>query len=212
MPRYRTKARGQGSLGAHRPTDHRSPHSQGRGGTRHRRPGQRDGRRLPRPPRRRRTAGQIATKARDSFAVAGHLGGPVAGSANSAFVDGIHVALYVAAGIALGTALAVAALPPATTTPSKTMQPGTRVRRGQRYERPGRLLRGSAQSRDHHHLRQPWLERAAAAARLPERLPLHPRPARRRRDRHRTATPRRQDVRRWSTCTPRPAPATRWAT
>ncbi len=55
---------------------------------------------------------QVASKARDSFAVAAHLGGPVARSADSAFVDGVHVALYVAAGAAAVTALAVAALLP----------------------------------------------------------------------------------------------------
>lgn len=55
---------------------------------------------------------QLASKARDSFAVAAHLGGPVARSADSAFVDGVHVALYVAAAVAVVTALAVAALLP----------------------------------------------------------------------------------------------------
>ena len=55
---------------------------------------------------------QLAGKARDSFAIAAHLGGPVARSADSAFVDGVHVALYVAVGAAAVTALTVAVLLP----------------------------------------------------------------------------------------------------
>ena len=46
------------------------------------------------------------------IAVAAHLDGAVAGSADSAFVDGVHVALYVAVGAAAVTASVVAALLP----------------------------------------------------------------------------------------------------
>jgi len=53
-----------------------------------------------------------ASAVRDSFAVAGHLGGPVVGSADAAFVDGVHLALHVAAVVAVLAALAVAALLP----------------------------------------------------------------------------------------------------
>jgi MFS family permease len=49
---------------------------------------------------------------KDSFAVAAHLGGPIATQADSAFVDGIHVALLPAAGAAiLAAALVVTLLP-----------------------------------------------------------------------------------------------------
>ncbi len=49
---------------------------------------------------------------RDSLAVAAHLGGPVSLSADGAFVDGVHLALHVAAVIALVAAVAVAVLLP----------------------------------------------------------------------------------------------------
>jgi len=52
----------------------------------------------------------VAGPARDSFGVAAHLGGPVAGHAREAFVSGLHVALLVGAGAALVAAVAVALL------------------------------------------------------------------------------------------------------
>jgi EmrB/QacA subfamily drug resistance transporter len=53
-----------------------------------------------------------ADKVRDSLAAAARIGGPVATQAGSAFVDGIHVALLTAAGIAvLAAALVVSLLP-----------------------------------------------------------------------------------------------------
>jgi MFS family permease len=52
----------------------------------------------------------LADKARGSFAVALHAGGPVQATASSAFVDGIHTGLLCAAGAALLAAVAVAAL------------------------------------------------------------------------------------------------------
>jgi hypothetical protein len=54
----------------------------------------------------------VLDKARDSLAVASHIGGPVSAQANTAFIDGIHVALLAAAGTALLAALAVAVLLP----------------------------------------------------------------------------------------------------
>jgi EmrB/QacA subfamily drug resistance transporter len=52
----------------------------------------------------------LADKARDSFAVAVHAGGPVATQAHSAFVDGMHVGLLAAAGAALAAAVTVGLL------------------------------------------------------------------------------------------------------
>jgi predicted MFS family arabinose efflux permease len=49
---------------------------------------------------------------RDSLAAAAHLGGPVGVSADGAYVDGVHLALHVAAVVALVAAIAVAALLP----------------------------------------------------------------------------------------------------
>jgi EmrB/QacA subfamily drug resistance transporter len=54
----------------------------------------------------------IAEKARDSLALAAHAGGPVAQQANSAFIDGIHVALLASAAITAIAALAVTLLLP----------------------------------------------------------------------------------------------------
>jgi hypothetical protein len=54
----------------------------------------------------------VLDKARDSLAVASRIGGPVSAQANTAFIDGIHVALLAAAGTAILAALAVAALLP----------------------------------------------------------------------------------------------------
>ena len=52
----------------------------------------------------------VADQARDSFAVAAHLGGSVAARADTAFVDGVHTALYCAAGVLVVTAGVVFAL------------------------------------------------------------------------------------------------------
>jgi EmrB/QacA subfamily drug resistance transporter len=52
----------------------------------------------------------VLEQARDSFAIASHLGAPVAGQAQSAFVWGMHGALLAAAAAVLGAALAVAYL------------------------------------------------------------------------------------------------------
>jgi EmrB/QacA subfamily drug resistance transporter len=54
----------------------------------------------------------IADKARDSLAIAAHIGGPVASQADSAFIDGFHVAFFTAAGAAVIAAAAVATLLP----------------------------------------------------------------------------------------------------
>jgi EmrB/QacA subfamily drug resistance transporter len=54
----------------------------------------------------------VLTKARDSVAVATHLGGPVATHAGSAFIDGFHIAFLTAAAAAVIAALAVGALMP----------------------------------------------------------------------------------------------------
>ena len=52
----------------------------------------------------------LAEKARGSFALAIHAGGPVRASAGTAFVDGIHAGLLYAAGAALLAAVSVAVL------------------------------------------------------------------------------------------------------
>jgi EmrB/QacA subfamily drug resistance transporter len=52
----------------------------------------------------------VAVKARSSVAIAAHLGGPVAAQAHTAFADGLHLALLIAAGIVAATAVAVFAL------------------------------------------------------------------------------------------------------
>jgi EmrB/QacA subfamily drug resistance transporter len=54
----------------------------------------------------------IADKARDSLALAAHAGGQVAQQANSAFIQGIHVALLASAGSTLLAALGVTLLLP----------------------------------------------------------------------------------------------------
>jgi fucose permease len=51
-----------------------------------------------------------ASLARSSVAVATHLGGTAAAQAQNAFADGMHLALYVAAGIVTAAALGVATL------------------------------------------------------------------------------------------------------
>ena len=52
----------------------------------------------------------LAGKARGSFALAIHAGGPLRATASSAFVDGIHTGLLYAAGAALLAAITVAVL------------------------------------------------------------------------------------------------------
>ncbi len=54
----------------------------------------------------------VVDKARSSFAVAAHLGGPAASQGGNAFVDGLHVALLVGAATAVLAAIAVAVLLP----------------------------------------------------------------------------------------------------
>ncbi len=54
----------------------------------------------------------VLDRARDSLAAASRIGGPVSAQANTAFIDGIHIALLAAAGTAILAALAVAALLP----------------------------------------------------------------------------------------------------
>jgi len=54
----------------------------------------------------------LAGKARGSFALAIHAGGPIRVSAGSAFTDGIHTGLLYAAGTALLAAVTVAVLLP----------------------------------------------------------------------------------------------------
>jgi len=49
----------------------------------------------------------VLGKAKDSVAIAAHIGGPVAAKADTAFIDGIHIALYTAAGAAALAAIAV---------------------------------------------------------------------------------------------------------
>ena len=49
----------------------------------------------------------VLGKAKDSLAVASHLGPPVAAKADTAFIDGIHIALYTAAGAAALAAVVV---------------------------------------------------------------------------------------------------------
>ena len=52
----------------------------------------------------------LADKARGSFALAIHAGGPVKATAGSAFTDGLHTGLLYAAGAALLAAITVAVL------------------------------------------------------------------------------------------------------
>jgi EmrB/QacA subfamily drug resistance transporter len=51
-----------------------------------------------------------ADQARSSVAVASRMGGAVAAQADNAFADGMHLALYIAAGIVIAAAIAVATL------------------------------------------------------------------------------------------------------
>jgi EmrB/QacA subfamily drug resistance transporter len=69
----------------------------------------------------------LASKARGSFAVAIHAGGPLRASAGSAFTDGIHTGLLYAAGAALLAAVTVAVLLAGDLRPrhtARTGQPG----------------------------------------------------------------------------------------
>jgi EmrB/QacA subfamily drug resistance transporter len=57
-------------------------------------------------------AADLAAKAQESFAIAAHLGGPVAQAGSDAFIDGLHAALLICSGAVLAAALLVAlALP-----------------------------------------------------------------------------------------------------
>ena len=49
----------------------------------------------------------VLGQARNSVAVAAHIGGPVAAKADTAFIDGVHIALYTAAGAAALAAIVV---------------------------------------------------------------------------------------------------------
>jgi EmrB/QacA subfamily drug resistance transporter len=57
------------------------------------------------------SAGLVA-KAEESFAIAAHLGGPLAQAGTSAFVDGLHLALLIGSGAALAAALLVSLVLP----------------------------------------------------------------------------------------------------
>ncbi|MCW2747329.1 MAG: qacA 3 [Nocardioidaceae bacterium] len=54
----------------------------------------------------------LAAKAEESFAIAAHLGGPIAQAGANAFVDGLHVALLICSGAALTVAVLVRLLLP----------------------------------------------------------------------------------------------------
>jgi EmrB/QacA subfamily drug resistance transporter len=53
---------------------------------------------------------QLATKVKESFAVAAHLPAPITDRAHTAFVTGMHFALFTAAGVAIAAAFGVALL------------------------------------------------------------------------------------------------------
>ncbi len=55
---------------------------------------------------------QLAVQAKESFAVAAHLGGPIADAGTGAFVDGLHLALLICSGAALAAAVLVGVLLP----------------------------------------------------------------------------------------------------
>jgi EmrB/QacA subfamily drug resistance transporter len=57
-------------------------------------------------------AAGLAAKAEESFAIASHLGGPIARAGTSAFVDGLHLALLICAAAALVAAALVAVVLP----------------------------------------------------------------------------------------------------
>jgi hypothetical protein len=54
----------------------------------------------------------LAAQAEESFAIAAHLGGPLAQAGTSAFVDGLHLALLIGSGAALAAALLVSVVLP----------------------------------------------------------------------------------------------------
>ena len=62
----------------------------------------------------------LAAKARSSFALAVHAGGPVRASASTAFADGVHIGLRYAAGAALLAAVIVALLLAGDRSPRRT--------------------------------------------------------------------------------------------
>jgi EmrB/QacA subfamily drug resistance transporter len=68
----------------------------------------------------------VTEKARASFAVAAHLGGPVAGQADSAFIDGFRIAFLTAAGAAVIAAVVVRLVD------SRSADASTRPGRGRR--------------------------------------------------------------------------------
>jgi hypothetical protein len=49
----------------------------------------------------------LVAQAKESFAVAAHLGGPIADAGSGAFVDGLHAALLIGSAAALGAAVLV---------------------------------------------------------------------------------------------------------
>ena len=57
-------------------------------------------------------AAGLAAKAEESFAIAAHLGGPVAQAGTTAFVDGLHLALLICSGAALVAAVLVGVILP----------------------------------------------------------------------------------------------------
>ena len=57
-------------------------------------------------------AAGLAAKAEESFAIAAHLGGPVAQAGTSAFVDALHLALLICSGAALVAAVLVGVILP----------------------------------------------------------------------------------------------------
>ena len=57
-------------------------------------------------------AADLAAKAQESFAMATHLGGPVANAGSNAFVDGLHVTLLICSGAALAAAVLVSLVLP----------------------------------------------------------------------------------------------------
>ena len=97
----RCPAQARGRLRGQRPVP------RGRRRTGHRRHRQRHDRHLPGPPHGARRPAAVLGEARDSVAVAAHIGGPVAAQADTAFIDGVHIALYTAAGAAALAAIVV---------------------------------------------------------------------------------------------------------
>lgn len=67
----------------------------------------------------------LASQARSSVAVAAHLGGAVTAQSHTAFTDGMHLALLIAAGIAAVAAIAVATLLRRTSTATTSSSPSS---------------------------------------------------------------------------------------